>query len=205
MVRDIQLAASGLLNRTMGGRSLMPPAPAFIFQPPASYAPFPWVEETGDNRYRRAVYTWRRRTTPYPFLQVFDTPNAESSCVRRVRSNTPLQALTSLNETLFVEAAQGLASRTLTEGGKSDDERIAYAFRRVLSRPPTKDERAELKGLLDRQKQRIAEGWVNPFELATGKNELPKDLPPNTTPAQLAAYAAVSRALLNLDEAITKE
>jgi mono/diheme cytochrome c family protein len=205
IVRDVALAASGLLNPALGGRSVYAPAPEFLFQPPASYGPKVWNEEKGADRYRRSLYVFKFRSIPYPVLMNFDAPNGDFSCVRRPRSNTPLQALTSLNETLFMEAAQGLASRTLTEGGKTDDERITYAFRRVLSRPPTKDERAELKGLLDRQKQRISEGWVNPFELATGKNELPKDLPPNATPAQLAAYAAVSRALLNLDEAITKE
>jgi Protein of unknown function (DUF1553)/Protein of unknown function (DUF1549) len=204
VVRDIQLAASGLLNPRIGGRSLMPPAPAFIFQPPASYAPFPWIEETGDNRFRRAVYTWRRRTTPYPFLQIFDTPNAESSCVRRLRSNTPLQALTTLNETLSMEAAQGLARRILESGATTDAERVAAGFRRVLSRRPTNDESRELLAMLDRQKPRIADGWLDARVLATGKSELPA-LPPNTTPAQLAAWTAVSRVLLNLDETFTKE
>jgi hypothetical protein len=141
---------------------------------------------------------------PYPFLAAFDAPNGDFSCVRRTRSNTPLQALMTLNETLSMECAQGLAAKTLVEGGASDAARIQYAFRRVLSRPPTADEQAELQGLLDRQKQRIADGWVNTFELATGKNELPK-LPPGVTPTQLAAYTVVSRVLLNLDEAITKE
>ncbi len=203
VVRDIQLAVSGLLNRTMGGRSLMPPAPAFVFQPPASYAPFPWVDETGDNRYRRAVYTWRRRTTPYPFLQVFDTPNGESSCVRRTRSNTPLQALTALNETTSMEAAQALARRILESSAKSDAERIADGFRRVLSRRPTEDESHDLVAMLERQKQRIADGWLEPRLLATGKAETPA-LPPDTT-AQLAAFTALARVLLNLDETFTKE
>ena len=77
IVRDIALAVSGLLNPTIGGKSVMPPAPAFLFQPPASYAPFPWVEETGPDRYRRALYTWRRRSTPYPMLQTFDAPEGD--------------------------------------------------------------------------------------------------------------------------------
>src|SRR5262249_14397856 len=99
IVRDIQLSVSGLLNPAMGGIPTMPPAPAFIFQPPASYAPFPWIESIGAERYRRAVYTWRRRSTPYPMLQTFDTPDGSVSCARRMRSDTPLQALTTLNET----------------------------------------------------------------------------------------------------------
>src|SRR5206468_3738594 len=92
IVRDVALAASGLLNPAIGGRSTMPPAPAFLFQPPASYAPFPWVDETGPEKYRRGLYTFRRRSTPYPVLQTFDVPNADMSCVRRQRSNSPLQA-----------------------------------------------------------------------------------------------------------------
>jgi hypothetical protein len=205
VVRDIALAASGLLNPKIGGRAVMPPAPVFLFQPPASYAPFPWIEETGAERYRRAVYTYRRRTTPYPLLQTFDVPDGQVSCVRRSRSNTPLQALMTLNEPMSFEAAQALARRTLEEGGKSDGERISYAFRRCLARPPSDAERAELERLLEKQRARIAEGWIDPWVLATGKNEKPADLPRGGNPAQLAAYTVVSRVLLNLDETITKE
>ena len=205
VVRDIALAASGLLNPQLGGPGVFTPAPDFLFKPPASYGPFEWVEEKGTNRYRRALYTFRRRSTPYPALQNFDVPHADFSCVRRTRSDTPLQALTTLNETLFMESAQALALHTLREGGTSDDQRILHAFRRVVSRPPTPAEKSQLLGLLQRQRRRIAEGWVNPFELATGRNELPKDLPPGVTPAQLASWAAVSRVLLNLDETITRE
>ena len=205
IVRDIALASSGLLNPAIGGPGIFAPAPDFLFKPPASYGPFEWTEEKGTNRYRRVLYTFRRRSTPYPALQNFDVPNADFSCVRRTRSNTPLQALTTLNETLFMESAQALALHTLQHGGSSDDQRITYAFRRVLSRPPTKAEKAELSTLLRRQTQRIAEGWVNPFELGTGRNEPPRDLPTGSTPTQLAAYAALSRVLLNLDETVTRE
>ncbi len=205
IVRDIALTASGLLNGKVGGRSVMPPAPAFLFQPPASYAPFPWKDEEGAEKYRRALYTFRRRSTPYPALQTFDVPNADFSCVRRLRSNSPLQALVSLNEPLFVEAAQALARVTLAEGGKNDSERITFAFRRVLARPPAEDEKRELLSLLDKQTQRLAEGWLNPNEISTGASEVPKDLPVGATPTKLAAYTVVARALLNLDETITKE
>src|SRR5438552_9844895 len=128
IVRDVALAASGLLNPAIGGRSTMPPAPAFLFQPPASYAPFPWIDETGPEKYRRALYTFRRRSTPYPMLQTFDVPNADISCVRRLRSNSPLQALTSLNEPIFVECAHSLARKALAGGGKTDGNRITSAF-----------------------------------------------------------------------------
>ncbi|HXG49453.1 MAG TPA: DUF1553 domain-containing protein, partial [Methylomirabilota bacterium] len=205
IVRDIALASSGLLNPKIGGRSVMPPAPEFLFQPPASYAPFPWKHEEGPEKYRRALYTFRRRSTPYPMLQTFDVPNADSACVRRQRSNSPLQALVSLNEPLFVECAQALARETLRRGGPSDADRITYAFRRVLTRPPDDVERGELLALLEAQRQRMAEGWLNPNEVAAGQPGPPANLPPGATPTQLAAYTVVSRVLLNLDETITKE
>jgi mono/diheme cytochrome c family protein len=205
IVRDIALSASGLLNPKIGGPSIFSPAPEFLFQPPTSYAPFPWKEETGADRYRRALYTFRRRSTPYPALQVFDAPNGDFSCVRRMRSNTPLQALVSLNETVFVECAQALARKTLEAGGATDSDRITYAFKRILARPPSTDEKAELESLLQKQEKRIAEGWLNPSEIGTGKTEIAKDLPKGATPAQLAAYTIISRVLLNLDETITKE
>ena len=204
-MRDITLAASGLLNTTLGGPSVMPPAPAFLFQPPASYGPKVWNEESGPNRYRRALYTFRFRSVPYPALQMFDAPNGDFSCVRRLRSNTPLQALTSLNEVLFMEAAQALAAKSLELGGKTDAERVTYAFRCCVGRQPDKDELKELLALLERQKTRVAGGWVSAVELGTGKNEAPKQLPKNASPTQLAAYTVVSRVLLNLDETITKE
>jgi hypothetical protein len=122
-----------------------------------------------------------------------------------MRSNTPLQALVSLNETVFVECAQALARKTLEEGGATDSDRINYAFKRTLARAPLPDEKAELEALLEKQEKRIAEGWLNPGEIATGTNGIPKDLPKGTTPTQLAAYTVVSRVLLNLDETITKE
>jgi hypothetical protein len=204
IVRDIALAASGLLNPTLGGRSVMPPAPSFLFQPPASYGPKIWNEETGSDRYRRGIYTFRFRSVPYPVFQTFDAPNGDFSCVRRLRSNTPLQALTALNETIFMECAQALAARSL-EHGKTDEERVTYAFRRCVGRQPEADELKELLALLNRQKAHIAEGWVNIGELSTGKSEIPKALPKGTTPTQLAAYTVISRVLLNLDETITKE
>ena len=205
IVRDIALSASGLLNPKLGGPSIFSPAPDFLFQPPASYAPFPWKEETGSDRYRRALYTFRRRSTPYPVLQVFDAPNGDFSCVRRTRSNTPLQALASLNETVFVECAQALARKALVEGGQTDAQRVTYAFRRALSRSPTSDEKALLLSLLTKQRERIAAGWVNANLIATGKDEPAPPLPKGTTPTQLAAYTVVARVILNLDETITKE
>ena len=205
IVRDIQLAASGLLNDKVGGRSVMPEAPSYLFLPPVSYAPFEWTVEKDDNRYRRALYTFRRRSTPYPMLQTFDVPNADVACVRRSRSNTPLQALMSLNETVSLEAARALAVRALKEGGKSDAERIIYAFRLCLARKPQLDEQKELLEFLNKEQVRFADGWLEPAKLLGVTNSAALKLPEGIKPTQLAAWTAVSRVLLNLDETITKE
>ena len=204
VVRDVALAASGLLSDKVGGPSVIPPAPSFLFQPPASYGPKVWNEATGADRYRRAIYTFRYRSLPYPVLQTFDAPNGDFSCVRRLRSNTPLQALASLNEVLFLEAAQALAKRAV-ENGDDETERLTYAFRSCLTRSPESDELEELRQLIARQKSYIGEGWINPSELATGKPEVPKKLAGKRTPTELAAYTVAARVLLNLDETISKE
>ena len=185
IVRDIALAASGLLNPRVGGPSVYPPSPEFLYQPPVSYGPKIWKEEKGLARYRRAMYTFSYRSVPYPALQNFDAPNGDTSCVRRSLSNTPLQALTTLNEPLFIETARALAQTAMREGGKTDADRLSYAFRRVLTRTPETKESAELLALLDRQKARYAGAGAHLGEVQ--------------------AWTAVSRVLLNLDEAITKE
>ncbi|HJQ26985.1 MAG TPA: DUF1553 domain-containing protein [Blastocatellia bacterium] len=205
IVRDIALAASGLLNPAIGGPSVYPPAPDFLFQVPASYGPKVWNEAKGADRYRRAIYTFRYRSVPYPVLQNFDAPNGDVSCVRRARSNTPLQALTTLNEPLFIEAARALAWMTVKQGGQTDEQRLDYAFRRVLARAPTAEEAAELLGLFRKQKARFAAGELNPWNLAVNEPDKPNPLPRDVTMDEVAAWTAVSRVLLNLDETITKE
>ena len=205
IVRDIALAASGLLNPKIGGPSVYPPAPEFLFVPPASFSSKSWPEAKGEDRYRRAFYTFRYRSVLYPVLQTFDAPNGDSSCVRRLRSNTPLQALTTLNEPLFVESARALALRTLREGGETDAQRLTYAFRRCLARKPNQQEAAELLSLLNKQRQRLVDGWLSPWHLAGYDSTQRPQLPRSATPVQFAAWTAVSRVLLNLDETITKE
>lgn len=205
IVRDIALSTSGLLNPKIGGPSIYAPAPGFLFVPPTSYGPFTWTEETGPDRYRRALYTFRRRSTPYPVLQNFDAPNGDFSCVRRTRSNTPLQALTTLNETMFMECARALASATVKEGGADDASRLTYAFRRCLSRTPNQVEQQALLGLLAKQQTRFTAGGQDPWQLAANDPAKPPVLPEGVTPGQLAAWTVVSRVLLNLDETLTKE
>ena len=205
LVRDIALAASGVLDPKIGGPSVCPPAPAFLFQPPTSYGPKVWTEASGSERYRRALYTFRYRSVPYPMLQAFDAPNGDFACVRRTRSNTPLQALTTLNEPIYLECARALALRTVCEGGSTDADRLVYAFRRCLARRPSEPETAALLDLLERQARRFARPEAAPWELAANDPAKPPPLPAGATPARLAAWTAVARVLLNLDETITKE
>jgi hypothetical protein len=205
VVRDVALAASGLLNAKVGGPSVFPPLPKFMLLPPVSYGPKVWDESTGPDRYRRALYTFRYRSLPYPALQNFDAPNGDFACVRRSRSNTPLQALTALNEPVFVECAQALGLRTLREGGKTDADRLTYAFRRCLARRPSTAESAELLKLLDKQRQHFVQPNAKPMDVAAADPEHPPQLPEGASAADLAAWTVVSRVLLNLDETITKE
>lgn len=205
IVRDIALAASGLLDYKVGGPSTHPPAPDFLFAPPASYGPKQWKMKSPDEPYRRALYTFRFRSVPYPMLQSFDAPNGDFSCVRRSRSNTPLQALTTLNEPLFVECAQHLAKRVLDEGGDTDADRLAYAFRLCVARPPESDEAKILTGILDQQREKLAAHPEQAIKLAGIRlvEAVPEGVTPN--PAEQAAWTAIARVLLNLDETITRE
>jgi len=208
-VRDVALAASGLLDRRVGGASVFPPLPEFMIQPPVSYGPKTWPTSTGKDRYRRAMYTFRYRSLPYPVLQTFDAPNGDFSCVRRSRSNTPLQALATLNEPVAVECAQALARRILAEAPHTDEGRLTYAFRLCLARRPTEEEAKALTDFYHEQKQRIADGWLNSRKLVSPA-DAPADeeklsLPEGVTPTELAAWTTVARVLLNLDETITKE
>jgi hypothetical protein len=205
VVRDIALEASGLLNPVVGGPSVFPPAPAFLFLPPVSYAPKTWVESTGSDRYRRALYTFRYRSQPFPMLETFDAPNGDSACVRRARSNTPLQALTTLNEPMYLEMARALAIMALRDGGSNEDQRLNYIFRRCVSRQPTPQEMDQLRGLLAKERDRYSSGNRNPWDLAADDPAHPPMLPKHMTPVDAAAWTIVSRVILNLDETITRE
>ncbi len=204
-VRDIALAAGGLLNPELGGPPIHPPLPPFLFQPPASYGPKVWAVEQGPERFRRSIYIFRFRSVPHPVLQTFDAPNGDFACVRRARSNTPLQALMTLNQPEFLECARALALHTLADGGKSDDDRLVYAFRRCVARRPDAEEMNTLRTLLAKEAKRFAASDAKPWELAAEDPAHPPKLPDGATPAQAAAWTVVARVLLNLDETITKE
>jgi len=179
MVRDIQLAASGLLDRSVGGESVFPPVPSFLFNPPVSYGYKTWkVDTEPQRRYRRALYTFRFRTVPPPFLAAFDAPTGEVSCVKRPRSTTPLQALATLNEPLSVEAAVALGEwmSDRAGAGAGAPSAIRDGFVRCTGRDPSED---ELQVLVDLWKS----------ETAVEEN---------------GGWTTVGRVLLNLDETITK-
>lgn len=205
VVRDIYLTASGLLNPAIGGPSVHPPSPAFLYTRPVSFSFKVWNPDKGADRYRRAIYTFQYRSMPYPSLQVFDAPSGEFSTVRRTRSNTPLQALTTLNEPLFLECAQALARKVLLEKGDNKQKRIEYAFRRCTSRKPTKQEAAVLLELLESQIAHFQKDKTASTEIQ--KDEFGEKRKENAdfNAVQLASWTVICRVILNLDETITKE
>ena len=199
-VRDICLAASGLLSRKIGGPSVYPPIPEGVMS--LGHNEMPWPTSKGEDRYRRSMYTFWKRTVPYPSMIVFDQPNGDFSCTRRIRSNTPLQALTSLNDQLFMEMAQGLALHVFTEGGSSDRDKLHYAFRLCTGRKPDEFEAKRLLALLDEQRK-VFDGRTSSAVYVSAM-DLTK-LPENIDLHKLAPWTMVARVLLNLDETITKE
>jgi hypothetical protein len=197
IVRDVGLTASGLLNDRLGGPSVFPPQPNGVMT--LGQSKRDWSASAGADRYRRGLYTFFWRATPHPALMVFDSSDGFSACTRRVRSNTPLQALTLLNDDAFYEFAQGLAARVLNEGPKEDAARLDLAFRLCLTRPPAPDEKQRLLDLLRHQLATLERSPDEAGTLVSRKSDAKTDV------KQLAAWTMVSRVLLNLDEAITRE
>jgi hypothetical protein len=198
----VALAAAGLITHAFGGPGVIPPVPQNVLD--YNFVRIDWPTATGPDRYRRSVYLFRRRSMPDPLLGTFDSPNGDISCARRVRSNTPLAALAGLNEPVFVEAARALALRILREGGSDDGHRVDHGFLLCTGRLPTDAERATLIAFLDTQRRRLAEGWLNPREVATGATDALPALPPGTSPQDAGAWTLAARVLLNLDETVTK-
>jgi hypothetical protein len=199
-IRDQALAVSGLLVRRFGGPSARPYQPDGYYQylnfPTRTYRP-----DKGPEQYRRGVYTHWQRQFLQPMLKAFDAPSREECTARRPVSNTPLQALALLNDPSFVEAARVLAARALREGGDTEAGRLGWAWREVLSRPITPREEAVLLRLLRQQLAHYREDRAEAEKLLrVGQAPAPAGL----DAAELAAWTAVARALLNLDEAITR-
>jgi mono/diheme cytochrome c family protein len=200
-VRDNALAVSGLLNLEVGGPSVKPYQPAGYW----SYLNFPkreWQKDGGEKQYRRGLYTYWCRTFPHPGMVAFDAPSREECTAERTRSLTPTQALVLLNDPVYVEAARGFASRVLAEGGSGDGQRLKWAYRQALDRDPTPAEVPVLTALLEKhRKEYAAEKAEAELFLKVGDLPAPKEV----DPAELAAWASVTRVLLNLHETVTRE
>jgi mono/diheme cytochrome c family protein len=190
VVRDVCLAASGLLSHKVGGPSVFPPQPDGVYK--FTQVDKGWKASTGDDRYRRGMYTYFWRSAPHPQLVTFDAPDASVTCTRRNRSNTPLQALTLLNDAGFYEYAQGLAAQIVREQPGDDEAKLRHAFQVCLTREPNDRELSRLESFLAHQRTTLAD---RPDEAKAVSPDAP----------ERAAWVMVARVLLNLDEFITRE
>jgi len=191
-VRDQALAVSGLLTRQVGGPSVMPPQPGGVWK--STYSGEQWQNATGANRYRRGLYTYKKRTSPYPAMATFDSGSGEVCQIRRIRTNTPLQALVTLNDTAFVEAAGALAVR-MDQSAATTRDKIANGFRMVLIRHAEAEELDRLVELYESLQDELTDGQL------TDGEALLKSAGLTSGDARLVAVANV---LLNLDETLTK-
>jgi hypothetical protein len=200
LIRDETLAAAGLLDLRVGGKSVKPPQPKGVAE--LSYAgSVKWEESSGADRYRRGLYVHFQRTTPYPQMMNFDAPSSNLSCTRRERTDTPLQALNLMNDPVFFEAAQGLAFRVLREapsgpGGFRD--KLNYAFLATVGRPPSPHEAERLGTYFDETLRKLGESSQTVSALFANRIE-------GVPQIDAAAWVELSRVLLNLDEFITRE
>jgi mono/diheme cytochrome c family protein len=201
MVRDQALATSGLLCRKIGGPSVYPPQPDGLWRA-AFNGERTWATSTGGDRYRRGLYTFWRRTVPYPSMSTFDAPSREICTLRRIPTNTPLQAFVTLNDPVYVECAQALARRMLKEGGSQPRERAAYGLRLALCRPADDAEVDVLVQLAQSELDHFRGDPAAAEALATEPIGLP---PPGSDHAELAAWTVVANVLLNLDGVLTRK
>lgn len=194
-VRDQALAAAGLLSTKVGGPSVMPPQPDGVWQ--VVYNGETWRTSNGDDKYRRALYTFWRRTSPYPAMMAFDSGSREFCMVRRIRTNTPLQALVTLNDPAYLEAAAALAAHSMADGRQTSVERARYAFRACLARLPSADEQWRVIRLFDAEASHYRE---HPEEAAKLLSVCPKELQQGLDPVDHAAWTVTINMLMNLDE-----
>jgi hypothetical protein len=200
MVRDQALALAGLLSRKVGGPSVYPPQPAGLWRA-AFNGERTWATSTGEDRYRRGLYTFWRRTVPYPSMATFDAPSREICTIRRTPTNTPLQAFVTLNDPVYVEAAQALARRIVREGGSTPAERAAFGLRLCLCRPPHDEQIRELVALYETELGRYQVDVAAAQFVATDPlGPLPNDM----DASELAAWTVVGNVLLNMDGVMSK-
>ena len=200
MVRDQAMALSGLLSRKLGGPSVFPPQPEGLWQA-AFNGQRTWATSEGADRYRRGLYTFWRRTVPYPSMAAFDAPSREICAIKRVRTNTPLQSFVTLNDPVYVEAAQALARRIVREGGKEVRARVRYGLQLCLGRPPAPEQVEPLVALFDAENERYR---TDPPAAVSLSGPVLESIPAGTSLAELAAWTTVANVLLNLDGVLTK-
>jgi hypothetical protein len=200
MVRDQALALSGLLSRKMYGPSVYPPQPPGLWQA-AFNGQRTWATSQGEDRYRRGLYTFWRRTVPYPSMATFDAPSREICTVRRVRTNTPLQAFVTLNDPVYVEAAQELARRIVREGGGSVEDRARFGLRLCLARPPQAEQVQRVAALYQSEHAHYRQNPKEALALATDPRG---PVPSGMAADELAAWTVIANVLLNLDGVLTK-
>ncbi len=200
VIRDQALFVSGLLSPKMGGPPVRPPRPKLKLNAAFGGAT-DWETSPGEDKVRRALYTFWRRTTPYPSMVTFDAPGRNVCSVNRPRTNTPLQALVTLNDPVYVEAAQALARRMVREGGPGVSDRARYGFRLCLARPPRPEELRRLTELYERARAKYA---ASPKEAAQLATQPIGPLPPGMDPVEVAAWTVVGNVMLNLDEMFAK-
>jgi hypothetical protein len=200
MVRDQALTAAGLLSPKILGPSVKPPQPNLGVSA-AFGGSIDWQPSTGEDKFRRGVYTTWRRSNPYPSMSTFDAPNRDTCVVRRARTNTPLQALVTMNDPVYVEAAQALARRAIEKGGKTTAEKAAFAFKACLVRAPSEAEVTRLVKLYDEAKAKFAKDATKATQFAT--NPL-GPLPKGVDAADAAAWTVVANVIMNLDEVLMK-
>jgi hypothetical protein len=196
MIRDVTLGASGLLSRKLGGPSVFPLQPEGVWKAP--YSGEKWNVSKGEERFRRSLYTFVRRSAPHPAMMTFDATSREYCAVRRVRTNTPLQALTTLNDEAAMEAARALAKRMIEEGGDDLKARLIYGFRACVTRTPKEREVERLAVLYQRQLDSFAANAADAGKIASNNST-------RANAAEFAAWTMVANVLLNLDETLTKE
>jgi hypothetical protein len=199
-VRDQALFAAGLLSPKMYGPPVKPPQPS-IGLSAAFGAGIDWQTSAGSDKYRRGLYTTWRRSNPYPSMAAFDAPNREVCTVRRIRTNTPLQALVTLNDPVYIEAAQAVSRRIISQGGASTADRAAYGFRLCLTRPPHPEELQRIIGLYEKSLVRFQKNLDEAKRMAT---EPLGAAPDGMNVSELAAWTVVGNVLLNLDETLMK-
>jgi hypothetical protein len=199
-IRDQALALSGLLSLKIGGPSVFPPQPAGLWQA-AFNGERTYPTSIGEDRYRRGLYTFWRRTVPYPSMATFDAPSRETCTLRRQPTNTPLQALVTLNDPVYVEMAQALGRRVVREGGATLPDRARYALNLALARPPTPQQVQTLTALYEKELTYYRAHAKDASALATDPLG---PLPAGMDPAEQAAWTVVGNVLLNLDGVLNK-